>query len=246
VSTEAFVEPSTARESAMDDTQRARRSPLYVMPRGRFRPVRRSGRWTGRVFLQGLAAVLPAALTIYLLVWLARTFESILGGGLKALLPENVYRPGFGLLLGVLLIFGIGIALQLLPARHLFSLFDASLQRLPVVRSIYGPLKDMMVFVVSSSKGREGLQQAVRVDFPGDLSFIGFLTKESARDLTCQDDDAARIAVYLPLSYQIGGYMILVPRSAIRPLDLGLEQVLRMTMTAGMSTSPADPKPTMT
>lgn len=225
----------------MDESNRRPRSPLHVMPKGRPRRRRGPGRWTGRIFVQGLAAILPLVVTVYLLVWLARTFERILGSALEFAIGKEVYQPGMGVGLGVVLVFALGVALQLLTAQHLYSAFEGAVQRLPVVRTIYGPLKDMMVFVVSSSKGREGLRQAVRVDFPGvDLSFVGFVTKESARDLTAAEDDAERVAVYLPMSYQIGGYMVLVPRSAVRPLDLGLEQTLRMTMTAGMSTAPTE------
>src|SRR5688500_5421771 len=55
-------------------------------------------------FLKGLAAVLPLALTIYVVFWLAKTAESVLGGPVQALLPEDRYWPGLGLLAAFLLI----------------------------------------------------------------------------------------------------------------------------------------------
>ena len=43
------------------------------------------------------------------------------------------------------------------------------------------------------------------------------------------------VAVYLPMSYQIGGFMVLVPRAALEPVDLGVEDALRTIVTAGLS-----------
>jgi uncharacterized membrane protein len=44
-----------------------------------------------------------------------------------------------------------------------------------------------------------------------------------------------RIMVYLPMSYMIGGYAVLVPRSAVRPLDMNMEEAMRFALTAGVT-----------
>ena len=54
------------------------------------------------IFLKGLAAVLPVALTLYLLLWLGTTAESILGQWLRLAIPEHRYWPGLGFVVGVL------------------------------------------------------------------------------------------------------------------------------------------------
>ncbi|MDH5470579.1 MAG: hypothetical protein OEX75_08300, partial [Gammaproteobacteria bacterium] len=43
------------------------------------------------------------------------------------------------------------------------------------------------------------------------------------------------VLVYLPLSYMIGGYAVLMPRSAIRPVDMSMEEAMRFTLTAGVT-----------
>ena len=52
-------------------------------------------------FLKGLAAVLPVALTIYVVFWLATTAESILSGPLRVILPREHYWPGLGLIVAL-------------------------------------------------------------------------------------------------------------------------------------------------
>jgi len=54
-----------------------------------------------RIFLKGLAAVLPITVTIYVLYWLGSTAESVLGRGLKMLIPDRLYWPGMGVVAGL-------------------------------------------------------------------------------------------------------------------------------------------------
>src|SRR5690606_14453696 len=72
-------------------------------------------RYISRMFARGLILILPLAVTIYILVWLARALEAALGGLLKLALPEEGwfrYIPGMGLAAGIALIFLLGFLLQ--------------------------------------------------------------------------------------------------------------------------------------
>jgi uncharacterized membrane protein len=115
------------------------------------------------------------------------------------------------------------------------------LEKLPLVKTIYGPLKDLMRLLATSAKDRRP-HSAVRVSVPGfDASLIGFQTRDDAHELTGDERDEGRVAVYLPMSYQIGGYMLLIPKSWVTPMDWSAEDVLRVTLTAGMSHASSEP-----
>jgi uncharacterized membrane protein len=43
------------------------------------------------------------------------------------------------------------------------------------------------------------------------------------------------ILVYMPMSYQVGGYTALVPRASVQPVDMSFEEAMRFTLTAGLS-----------
>jgi uncharacterized membrane protein len=62
-----------------------------------------------RVFLTGLVTLLPIVVTIYLLVWLGELAEAFLGGMIRVVLPEHLYVPGMGLVVGLALILLIGV-----------------------------------------------------------------------------------------------------------------------------------------
>lgn len=49
-----------------------------------------------------------------------------------------------------------------------------------------------------------------------------------------------RVVVYLPMSYQMGGYMAIVPANKIRPIDMSTEEAMPFVLTAGLSTPPAE------
>lgn len=191
-------------------------------------------RYLTRTFLTGLVTVLPVVASLYLLVWLVVAAESVLGEGMRSILPEELYWPGMGLVLVVLLIFVIGLLMRTWVAQKLFSWGEALLYRTPVVKSVYGPLRDLFIFMAEPRA--QGLQQVVAVRIGNaDMKLVGFVTRDDLAGLPAGINDAGTVAVYLPLSYQIGGYMVLVPRASVEPLEMSLEDAMRLTLTAGLS-----------
>jgi uncharacterized membrane protein len=68
-----------------------------------------------------------------------------------------------------------------------------------------------------------------------DMWLIGFVTREDLTQLPDGLNNGTEIAVYLPMSYQIGGYLVFVPKSKVQPLNLSVEDASRLVLTAGMS-----------
>lgn len=193
-----------------------------------------------RTFLTGLVTVLPVVATVYLLVWLAVTTESLLGSLMRLLLPPALYRPGLGTALGVVVVFLVGLLMRTWVARRVFVWAEGLLFRLPLVKSIYGALRDFFRFLTASKE--QGLQQVVTVRLGDtDLRLVGFLTRSDLSGLPPGIGVPGRVAVYLPMSYQIGGYTLLAPREAVQPVEMSLEEAMRFALTAGLSTAP--PKP---
>lgn len=188
-----------------------------------------------RTFLTGLVTVVPVVATFYLFIWLVIAAESFLGTAMRSVLPERFYWPGVGMVLVVVLIFLVGLFMRTWVAQRLFAWGEALLYRLPVVRTVYGPLRDFFSFLTEPKQ--KGLQQVVVVQVgDSNMRLVGFLTRDDLSGLPEGINDRDAVAVYLPLSYQIGGYMVFVPRSSVRPVDMSLEDAMRLTLTAGLST----------
>ena len=87
----------------------------------------------------------------------------------------------------------------------------------------------------SGSKAR-GFSQVVLVSLgQTNLSTLGFVTRETFTGFPPEMGGEDIVAVYIPLSYQIGGHMVLVPRTAIKPLPMSMQDAMRFAITAGMT-----------
>lgn len=186
-------------------------------------------------FLAGLLAILPILITAAVVMWLVGAAESILGGLLSVLLPGPLYLPGMGLLLAVLLIFLLGASLQGLFVRQLLSWLESALNRIPLVKTVYGAVRDLTGLMSGESNRR--FSQVVMVQLPNlPIRLVGFVTVEDLQQTDLPPgDEADEVAVYLPMSYQIGGYTLMLPRRLLTPLNMTFEDAMRFVITAGVS-----------
>jgi uncharacterized membrane protein len=188
----------------------------------------------GKLFLKGLAVVIPVALTLAILWWMAAGAERLMGSVLKFTLPEGWYVPGMGLVSGLVLIALIGLLSHVLIFQKLFNLGDAIFHRLPLVKTIYTAIKDFIGYLNPDKDS--AMSKVVMVQLPGQsFQLIGFVTREQFDDLPFTPAAEDPVAVYMPMSYQIGGYTLFLPRSALTPLDIPFETAMRLVLTGGVS-----------
>jgi len=190
------------------------------------------------LFLRGLSVVLPLGLTAYLLWWLGRGSERLFRRVWEALLPPDWYLPGLGIVLGLAAILAVGVLMNAFLVRRLVRWMEAVIERVPLVKTIYGSIRDLMAFFGPAREG--AMNQVVWVEVQG-MRLVGFVTREPAGDLTGLAEDADKLVVYLPMSYQLGGYMVVVDRDRVTPSDLSVEDGLRLAITAGASQPGATP-----
>ncbi len=191
-----------------------------------------------RNMLTGLITLLPVVLTFYLLYWFTVTAESLLGGLIQSVLSSRLYWPGMGVVAGLLVLFLTGLFMRAYLVQLLFSRLEQLLSHTPIIKSIYGAFRDFLDYF--KPKEEQDFEQVVSVQISDSLKVIGFITEHDNEKLPNGFNDAGSILVYLPLSYMIGGYTILVPKSAVSPVDLTMEEAMRFTLTAGMTGKPKD------
>jgi len=190
----------------------------------------------GKIFLTGLLTVLPVLATLYLILWLVGAMERFFGAQLKWLMPDEYYRTGMGLVLATLFIFGVGVLTQALLFRRAFGWAERLLLAIPLVRSVYGALRDLFGLLASSQD--TDAMQVVSVTLPGSrMRLMGFVTRSEFSDLPAGVGREGEVAVYLPMSYQIGGYMLFVPRDQAEPVEMSREDAMKFILTAGLKTS---------
>lgn len=186
-----------------------------------------------KTFLTGLITLLPVVLTFYLLYWFVVSTEAALGSIIRLVLPENLYWPGMGSIAGLAVIFLVGLLMHAYVVQRLFAWGEQILYHLPLVKSVYRAIRDF--FDYFSPGQQKEFEQVVAVTI-GDtgMQVIGFVTQAVPERLPEDFREEGSILVYLPLSYMIGGYAVLMPSSAVRPLDMSMEEAMRFTLTAGI------------
>ena len=184
----------------------------------------------GSILLKGLVTILPIGLTVYFVYWLGITTETLLSKPIKWVVGAN-YWPGMGLVTGFLLLFVVGLAVNAFLVRRLLGMGEELLMRVPVVKTVYSAIRDM-TRLVNTDKKKGDLDRVVTLDI-GFGKMIGFVTQEHANTLGIGGGDDL-VAVYLPMSYQIGGYTVYLPRSRVTETELSVEQAMRIVLTGGV------------
>lgn len=195
-----------------------------------------------KTILKGLAVLLPIMVIGIVVYWFVVTVEFWLAGLFRLVLPDRFYIPGMGFLTGVFLSYLVGLLMNTGGAQRMYDQFERALHRIPLVKSLYGAIQDIVQLF--SKDPRKRYNRVVTVHFQQlGIRLVGFVTQEDANALPAGVSDSDSVAVYLPMSYQIGGYFLTLPKSMVEPLDLTIEDASRLVLTAGMSVKKRDTGP---
>lgn len=190
-------------------------------------------KFIGKTMLRGLLAILPTAITIYILYWLGSSAEVLLGKGIRLIISEKYYWPGMGLVAGLAVLFLIGILMNAWVFKKLFKWQENLFSRIPLVKTLYTALKDLLSYFSVSQK--KTLNQVVAVELKDtNIHLVGFVTGENLSGFPSEIRNEEMVTVYFPMSYQMGGYMAVLPRSSVRPVDMSVQDAFTYVLTAGI------------
>lgn len=181
------------------------------------------------VFIKGLIALLPIAITVLIAAWLVSGFESLFRPLVERLIPDDRYVPGMGMALGLSVVFLVGLLLQAILAQKAWSLGEQLLSRMPLLSHVFRATKQIMSYMTGAEMPQGGSVVLVDLGTPK-ARVLGLVTAETLRF----DTNDENIAVFLPWSYQIGGFTVIVRRDAVTPVALTPQEALRFTLTAGI------------
>lgn len=190
-----------------------------------------------KTFWNGLKIFVPIVVTVAIVVWAFSTLETFFGHLIQLVIPPQYYFKGLGILVGVAVIFLMGLLLNAWFIRKLYSMAERVVQRIPLIKTLYNAVQDLMGYFDKGDKSAP--QQAVLIE-TGLGKVMGFITCDVLANLPLQASDQD-VLVYIPLSYQIGGLSVVVPRSALTPIDWPANQAMSFILTAGMTGNKKDP-----
>jgi len=190
-------------------------------------------------FFAGILVTGPILLTVYL-TWL---FIDFIDSAMRWLLPDRynpatyLHVPGLGLVLAIVALTLIGAATANYVGRVFLRLSERILARMPVIRGVYGAMKQ--IFETVLAKQSNTFREAVLVEFPRKgmwtIGFITARTEGEVRDLSGPDP----VSVYVPTTPNpTSGYLVFVPRSEVVVLSMTVEEAIKMVISTGIVTPP--------
>ena len=186
-----------------------------------------------RYFLTGLLVVTPIWGTVLVLKTLFVTVDGILGTVLAKLVTPDYYVPGLGILTLLLLIFATGLLATNIIGWQIVQWWEEWLQRVPVVRGIYATLKSMMDILSFENRGK--YNRVVLIQFPKNghycFAFVTGVTQGQVQAIASEP----LVNVYVPTSPNpTSGYFLLVPEKEIVPLDMSVEEAMKLIISGGL------------
>ena len=184
----------------------------------------------GKTLLRGVIGLAPIAICVVLIGWIVKQLDWIFGAPVKLIFGPNFYFPGIGVIVGLVILYAVGLILNNWVIQHLYNWFESILKRIPLLKTIYTSVTDLMSFFNQGNKKEKG--SVVIAEYQG-VKMLGLVTRETFTDLPEGIGTEDEIAVFFPFSYQIGGLTIIMPKTSVKPVDLTIEKGLRFSVTAG-------------
>lgn len=199
--------------------------------------------WFLKPLLKGALVTIPVIVTTWVIWGLVKWIDGLGKKALEPILLDHLLFPGSGLLIMVVLLLLVGLLFQFSFINWIFRRVENSMLRFPLVKTVYSAVKDLAgMFDNSQQKG----QQVVLVDMQ--QSGLGYLVGMVTNDQLpaafepvnkiSAGAEKALVAVYLPMSYMVGGYTLFIKRELVKPIDMSFEEAMRFAMTAGVSKKP--------
>lgn len=188
------------------------------------------GRLIRRRLIAGLIVIAPLGVTLYILWWLFRTLDGILGNSLYAVIGFPI--PGLGLVLLVAFLLGVGWLAERTVGSSLVVWWQGFLERIPVVSRLYGATR-RIVGSVFGGEERRFFRDVVLFEYPSPGQWtLGFQTGDAPRAL--EDRVENGVTIFLPTSPNpVTGFLIIVPEARVVRLPVTVEEGFTYILSAG-------------
>lgn len=179
------------------------------------------------LFLAGLAALLPLAISLYLIWWIFIKIDRLLAPILISITGKAT--PGVGFLITVALIVLVGFISTSILGNKLVDFWEKIVLKTPILGKMYGTVKKIVNSFLSPD--RSSFKQAVLVEFPREGAYsIGFITNDNFSHI-----DEENYCLFVPTTPNpTSGFFIIVPQEKVKLLDIPVEKAFELLISAGM------------
>ena len=164
--------------------------------------------------------MMPIAITIWIFGYILSMFQDYF--------PYLIFWISLPIILMAVVVFGY--LSSTLFAKPLFTFLEDVLSNAPVIKLVYTSLKDLTEAFVGDKK-KFDKPVLVRLDSREDIYRIGFLTRDDLASLHLP----GMVAVYIPMSYSFSGNMIIIPKEALKSIEVNSSEMMRFVVSGGVT-----------
>ncbi|MDA0306617.1 MAG: DUF502 domain-containing protein [Proteobacteria bacterium] len=224
----------------------SKKTPESATPKGEGIPIPEKhvlgfGQRIRAYFFAGILVIAPISITFYL-AWL---FIGFVDSKITPLLPAKYNPetylpfgvPGLGLLILFLSLIFVGALTAGFMGRMWLRFSEQMLARMPVIRSIYSALKQILETVLADHSA--AFREAVLVEYPRrGIWAIGFITGRTQGEVQNTTEEEC-INIFLPTTPNpTSGFLLFVPKKDLVPLSMSVEEAIKMVISGGLVTPP--------
>ncbi len=182
-------------------------------------------------FMRGIVVIVPIVITIVVLNMLFNVIDGIISPLIDTLLGYHI--TGLGFISLILLILIVGLMSKNLFGTFIIKIFDRTFLSLPLARTIYSAIRDLISAFAIGSKSKN-FKNVVLVEYPRKgIYSIGFATNEL--DVKKDEESEAVISVYFPHPPNpTSGVLVFVPRNDVQILNITIEEGLKLVLSGGV------------
>ena len=185
--------------------------------------------------IAGILVILPVTVTVLVLGAIFRFLDNLLAPVFDYLPGQEI--PGLGLVSGIVLILLTGAMASNVLGRRVVGLFDRIMLRIPLARTIYGATKQVSDALLQQN--RAVFKQAVLVEWPrAGLYTVGFVTGETRGEVQEKTKERVINVFMISTPNPTTGFLCLVPESQLTPLEMSVEDALKLVVSAGIVVPP--------
>ena len=194
--------------------------------------------WVRRRLLTGFFVSIPLVISVFAVVWIFGIMDGLTAplaakalGHAEPTGFERLLVSAVGFLGTLAVVLAVGVIATNVIGQRLLNRGDRWLMMIPVFRTIYAPVKQLVA--AFSPENESGFKRVVMVEDPHRGWVMGFLTKEFTVDRGAGPE--SMMAVYVPTNHLYLGDIILCPRERALFPDIPVEEGIRIFLTGGMS-----------
>jgi len=194
-----------------------------------------------RYFITGLVVLIPVVLTLYIVGLGFRWVHSLIGKHLEQFIESTLHwnLPGVGVVLALLIVLVVGFLGSTVIGKKLFGYGEALFYRIPLARTVYPAARQVVDFLFGAKD--TPFRKVVMVEYGLPQTYvIGFVTGESPAPV--QDQCGNRMVnVFVPFTpTPATGLTLLVHDDKVIPVDLSVEQAIRLVVSGGVVVYPPE------